>query len=412
MRFLLTFYQSLDAIRANLFRAGVTIFIIALGITALVGILTSIDGMKNKMASSFSSLGSNTFRIRNYESQARIGGRHRRGKAKAFPRITYREAIEFKQKFGELCMVSITASGGGINSIKYLNESTNSNINVLGSDENYLKIARFDMAEGRNLTQEDNLLARNVVIIGHEIKERLFPNETGIGKMVNLSGKMHRVIGVFEKMGTTGGAGSDQMAVVPLNTLRNHRSNLGSLIVNVYVNDPTKIEYLMDEAKGNFRLIRDLAPSQPDDFTISKSDAFVQDLLKNMRVLTVSAQVIALLTLLGASVALLNVMLVSVTERANEIGLRKALGATKKNILQQFLSESIVICQLGGALGIVLGLLVGNGLTTFLLKGDFVVPWMWILIGVLACFIVGIASGYYPASKAAKVDPIESLRRE
>ncbi|RMG19069.1 MAG: ABC transporter permease [Bacteroidetes bacterium] len=412
MRFFLILYQSLDAIRANLFRAGVTIFIIALGITALAGVLTSIDGIKSGISSSFSSLGSNTFRIRNFVSEVRIGGRHRRDKPKRYPPIEYRQAVAFKEVFGNQAIVSITGNGGGINEVKYRSVSTNPNITVIGTDENYLKTARFELAEGRNITAEDNTLARNVVIIGNEIKEKLFEQEPAVGKVVNISGKIYRVIGTFAKMGTTGGRGLDNMAVVPLNTLRNHRSNMGSLTLNVYVDDPTKIDYYMDEARGNFRLVRNLKPRDPDDFSVMKSDAFVEDLMENLKVLTISAQVIALITLLGASIALLNVMLVSVTERTNEIGLRKALGATRKNILHQFLTEAVVICQLGGILGIVMGLLVGNLLGTILLQGEFVVPWLWIGIGLFACFIVGVASGYYPAWKAARVDPIESLRRE
>lgn len=413
MRFLLTFYQSLEAIRANWFRAGVTIFIIALGITALVGVLTSIDGIKSGMSNSFSSLGSNTFRIRNFNSQVRVGGRHRRGRAKRFPIITYRQADEFKKEFGEQAVISVSGGGGGTNIVKYKNRETNGNIYVQGTDENYLKVSKVTLAAGRNITVEDNALARNVVILGYEVKEKLFPTSPGVGEVVNISGKIYRVIGTFEKMGTSGGSkGADKSVIIPINTLRNHRRYLGSLTLNVYVADPNKITYYMDEAKGVFRLIRGLKPSEPEDFSVAKSDAFVEDLMENLSILTLSAQVIALITLLGASVALLNVMLVSVTERTNEIGLRKALGATKNNIQNQFLSEAIVICQLGGVLGILLGLLAGNLLSTFLLQGDFVVPWAWIVIGLVACLFVGIASGFYPAWKASKVDPIESLRHE
>ena len=221
---------------------------------------------------------------------------------------------------------------------------------------------------------------------------------------------MYKVIGVYDKVGTSSMSGGDKIVVVPISTLRNHYKYIRSLMLNAYVEDASRMDYYMDEARGQFRLTRKLRPSQPDNFSVTKSDAFVENFMENMQVLTISAQVIALITLLGASVALLNVMLVSVTERTNEIGLRKAMGATRNSIMLQFLIEAIVICQLGGLLGIALGLGIGNIISTQAFNSSLVVPWTWLFIGLFACFLVGIGAGLYPARKAAKVDPIESLR--
>ncbi len=409
MRFLLNVFQSLEAIRNNLFRAGITIFIIALGITALIGVLTTIEGVKSSMSTNFSSMGANTFRIRNFNSQIRINGRGRR-RQKRFPQITYRQAVKFKQDTEGLMVASVSGSGGGTHVVSFQNRKTNGNVQLSGADENYLVAIRTPIASGRSINLDDVTLARNVVVIGHEIKNKLFPTEPAIGKVVNVSGNIYKVIGVFDRVGSSGSSGADESCVIPISTLRNDRPQTGSLTLNVYVADPVRMDYLMEEARGVFRNIRGLRLTAEDDFSVSRSDAFVEQLMSNLKVLTVSAQVIALITLLGASVALLNVMLVSVTERTNEIGLRKALGATQMNILIQFLMEAVVICQVGGLFGIMLGLPIGNLLGVLVMKGSFVVPWLWIIIGLIVCLVVGVGSGFYPAWKAAKVDPIESLR--
>ncbi|MDX2250307.1 MAG: ABC transporter permease [Bacteroidia bacterium] len=411
MRFLLNLNQSLDAIRANMLRAGITIFIIALGITALVVVMTSIEGVKSAMMNSFSSLGSNTFKIQNVASQVMFHGGGGQRVVK-YPAIDYRDANSFKQKYGDLAIVSVSGSAGGAFTFKYRENTTNSNVQIMGVDENYLKTARYDLAEGRSLSEEDILLGKNVMVIGSEVKDMLFPYESSIGKYITADGNMYKVIGAFAKMGSSGMFGGDKIGMIPVTTARNHFPNMGSLTLNIFANDANRMDFLIEEARGVFRIVRKLRAEQEDNFSISKSDEFVNQFLEQMKILTLSAQVIAMITLLGASIALLNVMLVSVTERTNEIGVRKAMGASRRNILLQFLFEAIVICQLGGLLGILMGLFVGNLISTLMFSTGFVVPWNWIIIGLIACLVVGVASGYYPAWKAARVDPIESLRYE
>ena len=409
MRFLLSVTQSLDAIRSNMFRAGVTIVIIALGITALIGVLTSIEGIKSNMVESFSTMGANTLRVRNWGSNIQSGNRRGRRRVR-MPRITYRQYRDFKEDFSDIGIVSVTGYGGGGLKVKYRNEETNQDIDLRGIDENFPQTARYDIAEGRHITEDDVQLARNGIVLGYDVERRLFPNSSAIGKSVTVRGHVYKVVGVYKKVGTSAMSGGDKIVAIPISTLRNHRPDLGSLTINIYVNNPEEMEYYQEEATGVFRIIRKIKPGEENDFAITKSDSFVERVMENLKVLTVSAQVIALITLLGASVALLNVMLVSVTERTNEIGLRKALGATNQNIMSQFLMEAIVICQVGGLLGILLGLPAGNLVSSLLLDGSFVVPWGWVMVGLIACFLVGVGAGIYPARKAANVDPIESLR--
>lgn len=409
MKFLVNLNQSLDAIRANVFRAGITIFIIALGITALVFVRTSIDGMKYGLGASFSSLGSNTFRIMNRESTIRFG-RRGRGASQNFPKITLRQAQEFKENFGANYPVSITGAGGSTNKVRYGKQETNPNVTMIGTDENYLLVSRYNVAGGRMLSTDDLALARNVVVLGDEVREKIFPTENPVGKMVSISGKLYKVIGNLEKVGTSGSSSVDRQVFIPITTLRNIRPNLGSLTINVYIEDARMMNGVMAESEGEFRMVRKLLPREKNDFAVSKSDAFIGQLLQQIQVITLAAQIIAAITLLGAAVALLNVMLVSVTERTREIGLRKSLGASSSNILSQFLWEAIVICQIGGVLGILLGIFGGNLVSTLLFKGGFVIPWDWIFRGFMVCLVVGVVSGLYPARKAAKVDPIIALR--
>ncbi|MEO0898772.1 MAG: ABC transporter permease [Bacteroidota bacterium] len=409
MKFWVNVNQSLDAIRANILRAGITIFIIALGITALVFVRTSIDGIKSGLGNSFSSLGSNTFRVMNRASTVRFGRRGRGAKQK-FPPITYRQASSFKESFGEEFTVSLSGSGGGTNKLRYGRAETNPNVSLVGSDENYTIVSRYNVELGRFLSTDDLALAKNTLVLGSEVREKLFGLENPIGKLVSVSGKIFKVVGVLEEVGSTGSASIDRQVIIPLTTLRNIKPNLGSLIINVYVEDPLKLQAVMGAAEAEFRLTRKLLPRDQSNFSVSKSDAFIGQLLETLSFITIAAQIIAIITLLGASVALLNVMLVSVTERTREIGLRKSLGASRGNILSQFLWEAVVICQLGGLLGILLGIIGGNLVSTFFFNGTFVVPWDWIIRGFIVCLVVGVISGLYPARKAAKVDPIVALR--
>lgn len=408
MNWQVSFLQSLQAIRDNRLRAGVTVFIIALGITALVVVMTTIDGIKGGMSKSFSNLGANTFRIVNREFTISFGGRGSGQMAKYVP-ITYREAVAFKETFDEIAPVSLSQSRNLVQ-LKYLNKKTQNNILVTGSDDNYATVSGLSLHDGRNLTSDDVTRGGNVCVIGWDVKETLFKDENPLGKTLYAGGNAFRVVGVYAQMGTRSATGGDKSIVVPITSFRAKWNDQGSTGISVFAPSAEAMDALMGEATGQFRMARKLKPSEPQNFMVVRSDDFLERLLQLLSGLTISAQVIALITLLGASVALLNVMLVSVTERTVEIGLRKALGASRRVILTQFLMEAIVICQMGGLLGIFLGVAVGNLISITVFKGVFVAPWFWMVVGLISCFLVGILAGYYPARKAAMVDPIESLR--
>ncbi|MFK7969453.1 MAG: ABC transporter permease [Bacteroidia bacterium] len=411
MQLLTHIYQSLDAIKANLLRALLTIVIIAMGITALIVVQTGMAGIKNSLLGSFSVLGTNTFQIVNRSGTVRVAGRRSRQKRNQV--ISYEHAVGFKKAFADVAPVSISANGSRTATVRAGLEQTNPNVSIIGSDENYLTTSRYTIADGRTINADDIESARNVVVLGHTVKKKLFQSLDCIGKKVTIDGGFFTVIGVLDEIGSSGSTGGDKITIIPVSTLRSispsPNRNFG---INVYVEDIGAMAYTMDEAEGRFRLVRGMGPRDENDFSVIKSDAFVEDLFDNIKVLTWAAMAIAIITLIGASVALLNVMLVSVTERTNEIGIRKALGATQKGILTQFLTEAVLICQIGGISGILIGLIIGNIISVTALNSSFVAPWFWIIIGLIACIVVGVASGIYPAWKAAKVDPIESLRHE
>ena len=402
--------MALLSIKSQSLRTFLTIMIIALGISALVGILTAIDVIKDSITNNFTTMGANTFNIRNRSSNVRIGGA--RQKREVFRRISYDEAIRFKDDFKFPSKVGITCVGSRAATIKYNSEKTNPNIAIFGGDENYLLTAGYDLEEGRNFSPREIETGANVVIIGNEIKLRLFPKQSGIDKVITLGGQKAKVIGVFKEKGSSIGFGGDKMVLLPvLNVRKNFGSNDMSFVLNVLSLTPELLDATTAEAIGLFRKIRKLGVKERQNFELTRSDNLSTMRIGNLSYVTIAATLIAIITLLGAAIGLMNIMLVSVTERTREIGVRKAIGATSDSIRNQFLIEAIVICQLGGMFGIVLGIAIGNGVSFFFDQG-FVIPWVWMILAAVLCFVVGLLSGLIPAIKAAKLDPIDALRFE
>ncbi len=398
------------SIRGQMLRTSLTILIIAFGIMSLVGMLTAIDVLKQSINENFSFLGANTFSIKNRGMRIQFG----RGgqKPKKHPEISYEEALRFKNEFNFPAIVSISANATATGVLKYGSKKTHPNIPVIGGDENYLQAAGYEIASGRNFTNEEVQSGSNVVIVGSEIKKNFFGVNSAIGESIWVGSKRYTIIGTLEEKGAGIGMGNDRLAIIPLNNLRmNYKNQKTSFAITVKCNSADILENAVGEATGTFRIIRNDKPGREDSFDIEKSDSLINELLGMTQYISMGSIVIALITLLGALIGLLNIMLVSVTERTREIGVRKAIGATRSSIANQFLIEAILICQLGGILGVLLGILIGNSMTA-IIGGSFIVPWNWMILSVIVCFIVGVASGFYPAMKAAKLDPVESLRYE
>ncbi len=402
---------SLSSIKNHLLRTILTVMIIAFGIMALIGILTAIDAVEYFLNDNFAMMGSNTFNIQNREMRVHIGGN--RNRTKSFESIDFRQANKFKDEYNFPATTSLYTRGTGVATVKYESEKTNPNTQILGVDENYITTAGLELQKGRDFLPIEVHQGNHVIIIGSEIASTLFINNVDpIGKIISIGGGKYRIIGVLKERGSSVGFSGDRYCLAPLGNVRQYfsRPNMNYKI-SVMVPDQTKMDAAVGEAIGTFRRIRQDKLGDDDSFSIIKSDNIANMLIGLTSKIQIGATVIGLITLLGAAIGLMNIMLVSVTERTREIGIRKAVGATSITIRNQFLVEAIVIAQIGGVLGIVAGILIGN-IVSFATGSAFIIPWLWILLGLGLCIVVALLSGIIPANKAAKLDPIESLRYE
>ncbi len=403
---------SLNSIRTHLLRTILTILIIAFGIMALVGILTATDSIKYYLTQNFSMMGSNTFTVRNRSMQVHIGGGER-NKPRLYEPITFQQATKFKEKFSFPGTTSVFVFGSGTATLKFSTYKTNPNVRVIGTDENYNITSGDEIEKGRVFTKEEVMYGNSVCIVGSDIVKDLFKHkEDPIGQLISIGSGKYRIVGVLKEKGSSMGFSGDRSCLVPLTNVRAYfsRPNM-SFNLNVMANDQSMMDPAIGEATGLLRTIRQDPVGTDNTFEITKSDNIAKMLIENIKYVTYAATIIGFITLLGAAIGLMNIMLVSVTERTREIGIRKATGATRNIIRNQFLAEAVVIGQLGGALGIVLGILIGNSIS-LMIGSIFIIPWVWIFTGVVLCFFVALLSGIIPARKAANLDPIESLRYE
>ncbi len=400
-----------QSIRGNLVRSVLTILIIAVGISALVGILTAIDSIKNSITTEFTRLGANTFSIQSRSTRIHIGSQPSRTMNYSY--ISYMQARAFREQFNFPSTVSISVNATQTATVKSDTKKSNPNITVRGVDENFLATAGYDLESGRGLTFKESFEGDNVAMVGAALVKKIFPADIDPnGKYISVGSGKYQIIGVLKDKGSGFGNSADQIVLLPFSNVRQYfgRPSM-SFRISVMPKSAQLMDAAMGEAEAVFRSIRGLSVVDETDFLVEKSDNLVSVLLDNIKYVTLAATVIGFITLLGAAIGLMNILLVTVAERTREIGIHKAVGANSRSIKNQFMIESIIIGQLGGLLGIFLGILAGNGVS-LVIGSSFVVPWQWMMVGVLLCLLVSFGAGVLPAIKASKLDPIDALRYE
>lgn len=392
-------------IRGNMLRFVLTFMIIAIGLSAIVGILTAVESMKFYLVNNLSRVGGTSFTIRSKRQQDE--------NQKPYPQVMYKDAAQFKELFlVEDTKVSISTNASSAATAKYRYKKTNPNVSVMGIDENYIDISGYEFQLGRNFSIQEIQSGNNIAIIGADIAYKLFDKvDSALNNIISIGSFRYQVIGVLEAKGNSLMSNDNLILISELNARRNFNQDDRPYVVTVAMDDPERMDAVMDEATGIFRLVRRLHPLEEDNFEMNRSDRIAQSIIENTQYIQMAAYLIGFITFFGSGIGLMNIMLVSVSERTREIGIHKAIGARSGHIVTQFLVETLVICQTGGVAGILLGILFGNVLSLVLDVG-FIMPWQWIGGGFFFCMLIGLAAGIYPAIKASKLDPIEALRYE
>lgn len=427
MTFKDTFSLAFRTVRSNKLRTSITVTIIAFGIMALIGIITAITAMEQSLRESFSSMGANAFSIRYKESNIRFGGgpprkeveKKQKGQKEKIANlnkiITKEEAEHFKENFNfPSAQVSIYRRGPGNAECSFNNKKTNPVVTVWGGDENYLAVNGYTLQDGRNLNTLDVHSGRNVCMIGNNVATKLFGEhvEKAIDNIIRVNGIPYRIIGLLKSKGSSGLMRQDDIVITSYSSVEHLQNISNTFFIGVMAGSVNQVDVIVGEATAAFRSIRKLTPTDTDNFVIEKSDKAAEQLLSVLGGVTGSAGAIGLITLIGAAIGLMNIMLVAVNERTREVGLIKAIGGKKKNISQQFLLESLIISLLGALFGIILGVIIGNVAAGFLFHSPFAVPWLWVVLGIVISTGVGLLAGLYPAMKASKLSPIVALRYE
>ncbi|NME66838.1 ABC transporter permease [Flammeovirga aprica] len=402
--------EAITSVKANKLRTFLTSAMIAIGIMSLVGIMTAIDAVQDSINDGMSDLGVNNFTINDLTRRRGAFGKKFTKKST----ITFEEIRKFKKLLPVEGKVSVNTTISGSVEIKRLSKKTTPNYGVVGIDEMYLKNNGYSIQKGRTFSSVELAQGQNVAIIAEDVFNALFnKNEEPLDQTIGFYGKKYRIIGLLEKKGGIGEGDADRKVFIPLiNANKFATTRTLNYVATVNSTDPRGVDYAMGEARGILRTIRKDQLGKPDSFEIKRSDSLNSEFDQMTLTLRIGGVAIAIVTLLGASIGLMNIMMVSVTERTREIGIRKALGATPTAIRQQFLLEAIFICILGGVVGSFIGAGIGNAIAVFLDSTSFVLPWVWMIVSLVVCVIVGVMSGYYPARKASLLDPIESLRFE
>lgn len=402
------FRMALSSLGANKLRSSLTMLGITIGVFSVIGVMTAISALQGSIETGLSFLGSNIFQF----SRTPIFRGNDNEKYRNRPNITYAEGVQFarlmREKTDVVCFKmfkrgSVATYGG---------RKTNPNQDLVGTNEYALEANSLKIILGRMLNSGDVELARPVIVIGEDIRKKLFPVENPLGKTLRMAGRNYQIIGMFEPVGSGFGGSKDNFCAIPITRfLADFGAEKRSLNISVQSKTQANYDSTLSQSVGMMRKVRGLRVEDPDDFDIYSNDSLTAAFTQVAGTIRIGAFVISGISLVAAGVGIMNIMLVSVTERTKEIGVRKSLGARRGDILGQFLLESLFISELGGLAGIFLGVVGGNGLALFL-KASVIFPWGWAIVGLVVCSAIGIGFGMYPAHKAAALDPVEALRFE
>ncbi|MBL0175000.1 MAG: ABC transporter permease [Ignavibacteria bacterium] len=403
-----TIGMAMTALRANKLRAFLTLLGVAIGVFSFIGVMTAISVLQDTIVSSFNILGSNTMHVQKYPAMQH--GPETRMKYRNRKDVTVEQGMYIREHSRLAQFVCVESSQWG-QQVQYRNKKTNPNVNVAGTTPESIYTENRIIAEGRMFNENELNYARNVTVLGPGIVKFLFPSENPIGKTVRMKGAEFTVVGVTEEKGGAFGGNADNFAAIPLTTFMNYFGKTRWVGIQAKAADQSQYEAMTDEVIGLLRAVRKVPPGEDNDFEIVSNETLISEVNNMTFMIRIGTGAVSAIALIAAGIGIMNIMLVSVTERTREIGVRKAIGATKRSILRQFLIEAVVICQFGGLIGIILGLGGGN-LVAVLLKIPPVLPIGWAALGLAVTSIIGVVFGVYPAWKAANLDPIEALRYE
>ncbi|HEY2614091.1 MAG TPA: ABC transporter permease [Chthoniobacterales bacterium] len=405
--------MAMSSLGANKLRSALTMTGITIGVFSVISVMTAIGALQNSIESGISFLGSNIFQFAKYPANVSAGGEAQK-KYENRQNITYKQALRYSELMEgsarEICLKTFGHDFKG--QAVYNGVKTTPSLTVAGSNQSFLTANAYTLGYGRNITEEDVKFSRRVLVVGKVIEKRLFPHESPIGKVIRVSGHTYTIIGVLEEKGTSFGQSQDDICIMPLTRFFEDYGE-AKRSVNIATQSFSQETYnrTLDKGIGAMRMARGLRANQENDFEIYSNDSLKSAFESIAGVVRIGAFVISLIALIAAGIGIMNIMLVSVTERTKEIGIRKSIGARSRDILRQFLAEAVFISEAGGIMGIVLGV-IGGDLLALWLKADLIFPFGWAIAGLVVCSAIGIGFGFYPAYRAAGLDPIEALRFE
>jgi putative ABC transport system permease protein len=415
MRVLDTFFMSTGAIVANKLRSMLTLVGIVAGVASIIAVMTAISVIQGTMEREMSVLGAQTFQVQKWPAGGFHGDSDRR-KAMKRPALTLENAAAIRDHVSTVDIVGSEIWDFGFKA-QYRGESTNPNISICGGTPEYPQNNTHYVGLGRNISELDVKAARKVVVIGYAIANKLYPFTDPIGKGIRVDNRKYEVIGVFDQKKSAFGGNFDNYVLMPVSTFLNTYGLIGrdgfqrSVNITVHAKTPEVVNDAIEETRQVLRRDRGVKPGQEDNFEFFNSASLITQFNKMSMGVKLAAFVIGIIALVVAGIGIMNIMLVAVTERTREIGIRKALGAKPVSILSQFLLEAIILCNIGGVIGVVVGFLLGNLVAVFT-HFEVSVPMEWAVIGLVFCSAVGVAFGFLPAVRASRLNPIEALRYE